>query len=471
MKNQKIFLITEGLMTFQKSIFKACLGVLFLTFSMISQSISMNNFDFQQIMEMAEQVQKSVEEQQRPTQNNNAQQNPFVFNSHLNNLYSQRPSSTTPSPQMSEAMREGFEEAQDILNTLQPTLNFMGNNFASFLQGGDNQAEVLIQNSNMTEAHKRGFLAGREVLKDLTPLFTSFSDENDEEEDGEASPQTPDSPEPLEDTFVRKSFQSLKKTVEEFFESQQKILDGEYDFTDILPALAAWGIDGLIIVNDGLDILTGGAWGTLNELMEKGAKVVQTTVRRTLREDFDVSQSTSQTAGDCSGLFVYVCPAKGISALNSIKILKTKKGLIGSLTEVKNSSLLEKPLLVTKGQNGKIESVRGGQFSSKNRSHFEKLKAELSRKEIESSTPIGSALKEDIYHRCPSFVSRGVENGRVFSMKGGDGKSYKLSQFEGSLNNKNGVFEYVVDSKNNLVHQRFIPNGRITGFPNQIVKK
>jgi hypothetical protein len=45
-----------------------------------------------------------------------------------------------------------------------------------------------------------------------------------------------------------------------------------------------------------------------------------------------------------------------------------------------------------------------------------------------------------------------------------------LYQIEGSLNGKQGVFEWIVD-QGKVTHRRFIPNGQVTGFPNQIPSK
>jgi hypothetical protein len=46
----------------------------------------------------------------------------------------------------------------------------------------------------------------------------------------------------------------------------------------------------------------------------------------------------------------------------------------------------------------------------------------------------------------------------------------ELSQIEGSNNGVEGVFEWIVD-EGDVTHRRFIPGGKVTGFPNQIPKK
>lgn len=36
------------------------------------------------------------------------------------------------------------------------------------------------------------------------------------------------------------------------------------------------------------------------------------------------------------------------------------------------------------------------------------------------------------------------------------------------MDGKSGVFEWIVNAKGELTHQRFIPEGKITGTPNQV---
>ena len=57
--------------------------------------------------------------------------------------------------------------------------------------------------------------------------------------------------------------------------------------------------------------------------------------------------------------------------------------------------------------------------------------------------------------------------------KGPGGKvvrTSELRQIKGSNNGVEGIFEWVID-QGNVTHRRFIPNGAITGLPNQIPKK
>ncbi|WP_330924937.1 RHS repeat-associated core domain-containing protein [Candidatus Sororendozoicomonas aggregata] len=57
--------------------------------------------------------------------------------------------------------------------------------------------------------------------------------------------------------------------------------------------------------------------------------------------------------------------------------------------------------------------------------------------------------------------------------KGPGGKvvrTSELGQIQGSNNGVDGVFEWIID-KGEVTHRRFIPRGKVTGFPNQVPKK
>lgn len=61
-----------------------------------------------------------------------------------------------------------------------------------------------------------------------------------------------------------------------------------------------------------------------------------------------------------------------------------------------------------------------------------------------------------------------ADHGKVFNIIGGDKSTHTLIQHLGSHKGTDGVFELILN--NGLVtHQRFIPGGIITGFPNQVV--
>lgn len=84
----------------------------------------------------------------------------------------------------------------------------------------------------------------------------------------------------------------------------------------------------------------------------------------------------------------------------------------------------------------------------------------------------GTALsKSDAFHRSVSWV---VDNpaAQRFAITGGDGVGRELYQLPGEVNGKSGVFEWIIDrtGANPVInHQRFIPGGSVTGFPNQVV--
>lgn len=74
--------------------------------------------------------------------------------------------------------------------------------------------------------------------------------------------------------------------------------------------------------------------------------------------------------------------------------------------------------------------------------------------------------------RSPRDDSWVVDNpaAQRFAIKGGDGVSRDLYQLPGELDGKPGVFEWIIDRSGTnpaIPHQRFTPDGGVTGFPNQ----
>ena len=85
---------------------------------------------------------------------------------------------------------------------------------------------------------------------------------------------------------------------------------------------------------------------------------------------------------------------------------------------------------------------------------------------------VGSALKTDAQHAFPDVVDNFAAEGSKFSIptKGPGGvvvRNSELFQVEGSLNGRSGVFEWIVD-QGEMTHRRFIPGGKVTGYPNQV---
>ncbi|MGL4316604.1 MAG: hypothetical protein ACRCTL_08320 [Pseudomonas sp.] len=86
----------------------------------------------------------------------------------------------------------------------------------------------------------------------------------------------------------------------------------------------------------------------------------------------------------------------------------------------------------------------------------------------------GSANKKDTLHSFNDIIDNYAGDAKKFEIptKGPGGQIARTSdlyQIEGSLNGEDGIFEWIVDS-GNVTHRRFIPNGKITGFPNQVAK-
>ena len=79
---------------------------------------------------------------------------------------------------------------------------------------------------------------------------------------------------------------------------------------------------------------------------------------------------------------------------------------------------------------------------------------------------VGSAKKIDEYHNFSNIVDNYANNAKKFKLKGGDGKTRTLYQVKGSLNGKDGVFEWILDKNKGVTHRRFIEGGKITGKPN-----
>lgn len=93
---------------------------------------------------------------------------------------------------------------------------------------------------------------------------------------------------------------------------------------------------------------------------------------------------------------------------------------------------------------------------------------------IEINNPVldnirtGSALKEDSLHAFNDIIDNYAGYATKFSLVGGDGVERSLYQIEGSLNGKQGIFEWIVDPEptKGVTHRRFIEGVGITGKPN-----
>ncbi|MBR9879216.1 MAG: hypothetical protein GYB17_06835, partial [Gammaproteobacteria bacterium] len=88
-----------------------------------------------------------------------------------------------------------------------------------------------------------------------------------------------------------------------------------------------------------------------------------------------------------------------------------------------------------------------------------------------NSPRTGNANKLDEEHAFPDIVDNYSVRAQRFDIEtkapgGTVDRISELRQVEGSLNGKEGVFEWIVD-RGNVTHRRFIAGGTVTGFPNQ----
>lgn len=92
---------------------------------------------------------------------------------------------------------------------------------------------------------------------------------------------------------------------------------------------------------------------------------------------------------------------------------------------------------------------------------------------IVDSVRTHSALKLDKDHAFPDIVDNYVEYARQFNLVGRDGVTRRLYQLKGSLNGVEGIFEWILDPNpsRGVTHRRFIGGGKITGVPNQMIRK
>jgi len=131
----------------------------------------------------------------------------------------------------------------------------------------------------------------------------------------------------------------------------------------------------------------------------------------------------------------------------------------------------EKSLEIVKSSNKEIGSISNT---------LEKAVAEIRdettiENAIHNLERTSGAAKVDIHHAFPDIIDNYVGDAIEFSIstKGPGGiviRQSKLYQVKGSLNGKSGVFEWIID-QNKVTHRRFIPNGKITGYSNQIPNK
>ncbi|MCL2313212.1 MAG: RHS repeat-associated core domain-containing protein [Firmicutes bacterium] len=87
---------------------------------------------------------------------------------------------------------------------------------------------------------------------------------------------------------------------------------------------------------------------------------------------------------------------------------------------------------------------------------------------ILSAPRVGRAQESDIYHRAGSFLSRSqLAQGKAFFIPDYKGVNYSvLLQTYGKVNNKSGIFEYIIAKGGVITHQLFKEGGVINGIAN-----
>jgi hypothetical protein len=84
-------------------------------------------------------------------------------------------------------------------------------------------------------------------------------------------------------------------------------------------------------------------------------------------------------------------------------------------------------------------------------------------KKIVNAERVGSGLKGDTYHRAASYLSESqISRGTVYDL----GKNNTLLQVQGGVNDKTGIFEYILNKDGQVTHQLFKEGGVINGIPN-----
>lgn len=170
-------------------------------------------------------------------------------------------------------------------------------------------------------------------------------------------------------------------------------------------------------------------------------------------------------------LVLVACLAVVVPSAVAVVSVEGQQASSATTTSVLSSHLSRGPSISTSSRSGGLGHVDAG--ASAEGTH---PASQLTRFAAEDATVlskvdrVGSALKDDPFHRSVSWVVDDP-NARKFVFQGGDGVQRTLYQLLGEMNGKPGVFEWILDesgSKPVIVHQRFIPGGSITGYPNQV---
>ncbi|MEK3791293.1 hypothetical protein MKX42_06105 [Paenibacillus sp. FSL R7-0204] len=89
------------------------------------------------------------------------------------------------------------------------------------------------------------------------------------------------------------------------------------------------------------------------------------------------------------------------------------------------------------------------------------------------SVRTGSALKLDAQHAFNDIIDNYATWAQEFDLVGNDKVVRQLYQVKGSLNGKEGIFEWIIDPDplKGVTHRRFIEGVEITGKPNAFPKR
>ena len=122
---------------------------------------------------------------------------------------------------------------------------------------------------------------------------------------------------------------------------------------------------------------------------------------------------------------------------------------------------------MSKSNSGLFFGTNGERLQKQTESNIKHKTYRIISNPVVDGIRVGSALKKDSQHSFPDIVDNYVCYASSFVLIGGDGEVRILYQLEGCYQGKDGIFEWIVTSDNKVSHRRFIPNGKITGSPNQ----
>ncbi|MBQ3600182.1 MAG: pre-toxin TG domain-containing protein, partial [Lachnospiraceae bacterium] len=142
-----------------------------------------------------------------------------------------------------------------------------------------------------------------------------------------------------------------------------------------------------------------------------------------------------------------------------------------TVRKIKNGELYSYEYITPDGQRIKVRDLDD---VPKNETVYGKVISESGGKTADINNPIldnirtGSALKDDSLHAFNDIIDNYASDATKFLLIGGDGVERILYQIEGSLNGKQGIFEWIVDPNpaKGITHRRFIEGVGITGKPN-----